>query len=196
MGGITVWTGLNPFIVGFHYVSSLALVCVTAAFLARMDQPAGPRERAVPGWYAGLTHATSAVLALTIVFGVLTTGSGPHSGDAEAGRTGFDSELLEHVHAWPGYALLALTLVLVVAAWRLRLPTLGWTLVLLAVEVVQVAVGLYQARNGLPVLAVGVHMVLAALTAATMTLVVLRLKRPVAADAVTAGSPAAEASAR
>ena len=49
VGGITVWTGLNPFIVGFHYVSSLALVCVTAAFLARMDQPAGPRERAVPG---------------------------------------------------------------------------------------------------------------------------------------------------
>ena len=109
VGGITVWTGLNPFIVGFHYVSSLALVCVTAAFIARMDQPTGPRERAVPGWYAGLTHATSAVLALTIVFGVLTTGSGPHSGDAEAGRTGFDSELLEHVHAWPGYALLALT---------------------------------------------------------------------------------------
>ena len=196
VGGITVWTGLNPFIVGFHYVSSLALVCVTAAFLARMDQPAGPRERAVPGWYAGLTHATSAVLALTIVFGVLTTGSGPHSGDAEAGRTGFDSELLEHVHAWPGYALLALTVVLVVAAWRLRLPTLGWTLALLAIELVQVAVGLYQARNGLPVLAVGVHMVLAALTAATMTLVVLKLKRPVAADVAATASPAAETSAR
>ena len=182
VGGITVWTGLNPFIVGFHYVSSLALVCVTAAFLARMNQPAGARERAVPAWYAGLTHATSAVLALTIVFGVLTTGSGPHSGDAEAGRTGFDSELLEHVHAWPGYALVVLTLVLVIAAWRLKLPTLGWALALLAVEVVQVAIGLYQARNGLPVLAVGVHMVLAALAAAAMTLVVLRLKRPVTAD--------------
>jgi len=195
VGGITVWTGLNPFIVGFHYVSSLALVCVTAAFLARMDQPAGPRERAVPGWYAGLTHATSAVLALTIVFGVLTTGSGPHSGDADAGRTGFDSELLEHVHAWPGYALLALTIVLVVAAWRLKLPTLGWTVALLAIEVVQVAVGLYQARNGLPVLAVGVHMVLAALTAATMTVVVLKLKRPVATHAVATESPAAETSA-
>ena len=145
---------------------------------------------------SGLAHATSAVLALTIVFGVLTTGSGPHSGDAEAGRTGFDSELLEHVHAWPGYELLVLTLVLLIAAWRLKLPTLGWTLALLAIEVVQVAVGLYQARNGLPVLAVGVHMVLAALTAATMTLVVLRLKRPVAAEVEATESPAAEASAR
>ena len=182
VGGITVWTGLNPFIVGFHYVSSLLLVCVAAAFIVRMDSEPGPRTAAVPGWYAGLTHATSGVLALTIVFGILTTGSGPHSGDTNAGRTGFDSELLEHVHAWPGYALFALTLVLLVAAWRLKLPTLRWVVVLLAVVIVQIAVGLYQARNGLPPLAVGIHMVLAALMAATMTVVVLRLKRPVGAQ--------------
>lgn len=179
VGGITVWTGLNPFIVGFHYVSSLLLVCVAAAFIVRMNASPGPRERAVPGWYAGLAHATTGVLALTIVFGILTTGSGPHSGDADAGRTGFDSELLEHVHAWPGYALFVLTLVLLIAAWRQQLPTLRWVVALLAVVVVQIAVGLYQARNGLPPLAVGTHMVLAALTAAAMTVVVLRLKRPV-----------------
>jgi len=195
VGGITVWTGLNPFIVGFHYVSSLVLVCVCAAFLVRMDAPSGPRELAVPSWYAGLTHATTAVLALTIVFGVLTTGSGPHSGDADAGRNGIDSELLQHVHAWPGYALLALTLVLLIAAWRLRLPTLRALVVLLAVELVQVAVGLYQARAGLPPFAVGVHMVLAALTAAAMTVVVLRLKRPAATPAASEAAPAA-ASAR
>jgi cytochrome c oxidase assembly protein subunit 15 len=99
------------------------------------------------------------------------------------------------VHAWPGYALLALTLVLLVAAWRLKLPTLGWVGVLLAVEVVQIAVGLYQARNGLPPVAVGVHMVLAALTAATMTVLVLRLKRAVAASEPARDVPAA-ASAR
>jgi len=191
VGGITVWTGLNPFIVGFHYVSSLLLVCVCAAFLVRMDAQPGPRELAVPGWYAGLTHATTGVLALTIVFGILTTGSGPHSGDAAAGRNGFESEVLEHVHAWPGYALLALTVVLVVGAWRLRLPTLRWVGTLLVVEFVQIAVGLYQARNGLPPLAVGLHMVLAALTAATMTVVVLHLKRPATTDAATATAPAA-----
>ncbi|MEV1129540.1 COX15/CtaA family protein [Agromyces sp. NPDC049794] len=191
VGGITVWTGLNPFIVGFHYVSSLLLVCVAAAFIVRMNAAAGPRERAVPGWYAGLTHATTGVLALTIVFGILTTGSGPHSGDANAGRTGFDSELLEHVHAWPGYALFVLTLVLLVAAWRQQLPTLRWVVALLAVVIVQIAVGLYQARNGLPPLAVGIHMVLAALMAATMTVVVLRLKRPVAAAASTEKAAAA-----
>jgi cytochrome c oxidase assembly protein subunit 15 len=195
VGGITVWTGLNPFIVGFHYVASLVLVCVSAAYLVRLDSAPGPRERAVPGWYAALTHATTAVLAVSIVFGVLTTASGPHSGDADAGRTGYNAELLEHVHAWPGYALLVLTLVLVVGAWRLRLPTLRWSLVLLAVELVQIGVGLYQARNGLPPLAVGIHMVLAALTAATMTVLVLRLKRSTTTHAA-ASDPAIAAAAR
>ncbi len=188
VGGITVWTGLNPFIVGFHYLSSLLLVCVSAAILARLDAVPGVRELAVPRWYAGLTHATTGMLFISIVFGVLTTGSGPHSGDADAGRTGFDAALLEHVHAWPGYAVFALTLLLVAGAWRLGLPTLRWSVALLVLELVQIAVGLYQARNGLPPLAVGVHMVLAALTAAAMTLVVLRLKRPVTADRPVAAS--------
>ncbi|MDQ1136520.1 cytochrome c oxidase assembly protein subunit 15 [Microbacterium sp. SORGH_AS 1204] len=181
VGGITVLTGLNPFIVGFHYVASVSLVAVCAAFLVRMYQPAGPRTLAAPRWFAGLVHATTAVLALTIVFGVLTTGAGPHSGDEASVRNGFNAEVLEHVHAWPGYALFALTLVVAVFARRLRLDVRRWAVALLAVELVQIAVGLYQARNGLPEIAVGTHMVLAALAAATMTVVVLRLKRPVVA---------------
>ncbi|WP_022878848.1 heme A synthase [Microbacterium sp. B19] len=185
VGGITVLTGLNPFIVGFHYIASVVLVTVCAAFLVLMYLPAAPRERVVPAWFAGLVHVTTGVLALTVVFGVLTTGAGPHSGDAAAvQRNGFDAEVLEHVHAWPGYALFALTLVIVALAWRLRLPVRRWATALLAVELVQIAVGLYQARNGLPELAVGVHMVLAALAAATMTVVVLRLKAPVAPGSV------------
>ncbi len=178
VGGITVLTGLNPFIVGFHYIASVALVAVAAAFLARRNQTPGPRELAVPRWYAMVSRLTGLALAVTIFVGVLTTGAGPHSGDSEAGRNGFDAELLSHFHSWPGYTLLALTLVLVVAAWRGRLAPLRWMLVLLAVEVVQIAVGLYQARTGLPELAVGAHMVLAALAAAAFTVASTRLRRP------------------
>ena len=68
------------------------------------------------------------------------------------------------------------------AARRDKLRPAKWFTALLAVQVVQIAVGIYQARNGLPPLAVGVHMVLASLTAATMTVAVLKLKRP-ASDA-------------
>lgn len=176
VGGITVLTGLNPFIVGFHYIASVILVCVGAAFLARMDEPTGARRLSVPRGFAVTTHVTTLVLAVTVVFGVLTTGAGPHSGDAAAARNGFDAGVLEHVHSWPGYTLFVLTVALAVIAWARRFPVRRWLTALLAVELVQIAVGLYQARNGLPELAVGVHMVLAALTAAAMTVVVIRLK--------------------
>ncbi|MFG6401289.1 heme A synthase [Microbacterium sp. P04] len=183
VGGITVLTGLNPFIVGFHYIASVVLVSVSAAFLVRMNTAPGARTLAVPRWYRIATHVTTLVLAVTIVFGVLTTGAGPHSGDDDAVRSGFDAQVLEHVHSWPGYTLFALTLVLAVVAWNRDLPVKRWITALLAVEVVQIAVGLYQARNGLPEWAVGTHMVLAALAAATMVVVVLKQKTPVAAPA-------------
>ncbi|GAB3269197.1 COX15/CtaA family protein [Microbacterium lacusdiani] len=183
VGGVTVWTGLNPFIVGFHYVASLLLVCTTAAYLVRMHEAPGPRERAVPAWFAILTHVTSLALAATILFGVLTTANGPHSGDANVIRTGFDATVLAHVHSWPGYILLALVVALVIAAAALRLRPLPWLAALLAVIAVQVVVGIVQARTDLPALLVGVHMVLAALSAAAFTVVVLRLKRPVSAPA-------------
>lgn len=180
VGGITVLTGLNPFIVGFHYVSSLLLVCVTAAFLVRLYAAPGPRERVVPRWFAVLSHVSGLALAVTIVFGVLTTGSGPHSGDADVLRRGFDATVLAHVHSWPGYALAVLVLALAVSAWALRLEPRKWLLVLVIAIAVQVGVGVWQAREGLPPLLVGIHMVLASLSAAAYTVVVLRLKKPVA----------------
>lgn len=178
VGGITVLTGLNPFIVGFHYTSSLLLVCVTAAFLVRLYAVPGPRERSVPAWFAAATHVTGVALAATILFGVLTTGSGPHSGDAEVLRQGFDATVLAHVHSWPGYILAGLVLFLAIAAWVLRLEPRRWVLVLMLLIVVQVGVGIWQAREGLPPILVGTHMVLAALSAAAYTVVVLHLKRP------------------
>ncbi|MGO2746286.1 COX15/CtaA family protein [Microbacterium sp.] len=180
VGGITVLTGLNPFIVGFHYASSLILVCVTAAFLVRMKEPAGARVRVVPRWFAVLSHVTGLALAVTIFFGVLTTGSGPHSGDANVIRDGFDATVLAHVHSWPGYILAALVVALLISAWVLRLEPRHWLLVLTIAVGAQVAVGVWQAREGLPELLVGIHMVLASLTAAAYTVAVLRMKKPVA----------------
>ena len=83
--------------------------------------------------------------------------------------------MLEHVHSWPAYATFALTLVLVVTALRLGLPR-RFPLMLLGVEIVQIAVGLLQARTGLPPVLVGTHMVLAGLLVAAMTATVLSLK--------------------
>ncbi|MFD5225656.1 heme A synthase [Microbacterium sp. NPDC058342] len=181
VGGFAVISDLNPFIVGFHYTASLLLVCVTALFLVRLDGPVGARERAVPGWFAALTHVTGLALALTILFGVLTTGSGPHSGDVNIRREGFDASILAHVHSWPGYILTALVLTLAIAAWVLHLRPRRWLLVLIVAIAVQVAVGVLQARSGLPAVLVGLHMVLASLSAAAYTVVVTKLKKPLGA---------------
>ena len=183
VGGSAVLTGLNPFIVGFHYASSLTLVCVTAAFLVRLGATPGPRERAVPKWYMILAHVTSLVLAVTIAVGVLTTGNGPHSGDEAVVREGFDASILAHVHSWPGYTLFALALVLTVTAWAGALPTRRWISAFTCVLIVQIAVGVWQANAALPPLLVGGHMVLAALSAGAYVVTVLRLKRPVAEPA-------------
>jgi len=181
VGGITVLTGLNPFIVGFHYASSLLLVCVTAAFLVRMNQPDAPRVSVVPRWFAIVSHITGLALAVTIFVGVLTTGSGPHSGDANVVRDGFDATILAHVHSWPGYILAVLVLVLLLSAWVLRLEPRKWLLLLAIAILVQITVGVWQARDGLPEILVGIHMVLAALSAAAYTVAVLRMKKPVGA---------------
>lgn len=178
VGGVIVWLHLNANLVGFHYVVSLALVCITAAYLVRMYEPAAPRVLAVPKPFMILTHVTTVVMAVSVLFGVLTTASGPHSGDATIQRDGVDAVLMSHIHSWPGYA--ALVLVVALLAWSAAksLRPLRWNVALLVMMLVQIVVGVAQARTGLPAPLVGIHMVLAALTAAAMTVVVLRLKRP------------------
>lgn len=180
IGGITVLTNLNPYVVGLHYFASVVLVALSAVFVARVYAVPGPRARAVPAWFAALAHVTSAVVIVTVVVGILVTGSGPHAGDGGAVRNGLDPEFMQHVHSWPAYALLAATVVLLAGSWRtppgLRLRL--WVGLLLAVEVAQIVVGLWQARTGLPILLVNIHMVLAVSLVAAMTAVVTHLKAP------------------
>ncbi|WP_344071420.1 COX15/CtaA family protein [Microbacterium sediminicola] len=184
IGGITVLTNLNPYVVGLHYLASAILVALAAVFVARVYAAPGPRARAVPSWYAITTHVTSLFVAITVIVGILVTGSGPHAGDGGAARNGLDAEFMQHVHSWPAYILLSLTLVLLVGAFRmprtLRLPL--WTGLLLAVEVAQTLIGLWQARTGLPIVLVNIHMTLAVLLVAAMAAVVMHLKAPVAAS--------------
>ena len=194
IGGVTVWLHLHPSIVGLHYLVSAALVALSAVYVARVYAQPGPRRRAVPRRYAILTHVTSAAVLVTVVIGILLTGSGPHAGDDAAARNGLDPIFWQHVHSWPAYVLFALTLVMFAASFRmpqvLRLPL--WTGLLLVIEIVQIAVGLWQARTGLPIVLVNIHMVLAVCLVAAMTAVVMHLKAPLAvlpvADGSTAGS--------
>ncbi|HEY8912995.1 COX15/CtaA family protein [Lacisediminihabitans sp.] len=194
IGGISVLTGLNPYVVGMHFVVSISLVAIATVFVYRIRFGERPPARTVPRWLTGLTFFTVVVVAITVVVGVLTTGSGPHAGDNSddkhlAPRNGLNPEILQHVHSWPAYLTVALTMAILASAIVLRLGRLRAAAIgLLAVEALQVIVGVSQARLGLPELLVGIHMVLACVLVAGITTAVLTLR---AAD----GSPAPEASA-
>lgn len=178
IGGISVLTNLDPYVVGLHFVLSVVLVVLATVLVWRVY--VGPRgdRLPLPVWFSALVHATSVLVALTIAVGILTTGSGPHAGDGGAARNGLDSEFLQHVHSWPAYATVAATILILIGALRLAQPRLvRFAVILLAIEAVQVIVGLAQARLGLPELLVGIHMVLSVCLASAMTAVVLGLRK-------------------
>lgn len=183
LGGITVLTGLNPYVVGAHFAVSIALVVVTTVLVWRVQFGRAGSADAAPGWYVGITRVMAAFAAVTVVMGILTTGSGPHAGDNSdparpAPRNGLDPELLQHVHSWPAYATLVLTVALVIAAAVVGIRrSRRFVLALLLVELAQVAVGISQARLGLPELLVGIHMVLAGCLVAAVTAVVLSTRQ-------------------
>ncbi|MGD9958743.1 COX15/CtaA family protein [Nocardioides sp.] len=172
IGGITVLTDLNPWIVAFHLLVSMAMIglCVWLVQEVRGAEvdPVTPLARRL-SW---LVFASG---WLVLYLGTVVTGSGPHSGDQESRRTGLDAQVMSHVHASAVYLLLALTVGLLAVAVRSGHRGLQQaTAALLLVEVAQGFVGFLQYFLGVPGGLVEVHLLGAALTSAALTLVVLR----------------------
>lgn len=166
IGGITVLTDLNPWVVSFHLLCSLAIIGVAVLFLWRVDRP-GPST--VSGTSAGsgalvtLAWLTFAAAWVVLYVGTVVTGSGPHAGDVKAPRNGLDPLQLSQLHADVVFLLLGLTVALVVvtrsrAAWAL-----------LWIELGQGLVGFVQYFTDLPELLVGIHMLGAALVSTAVT---------------------------
>ena len=121
--------------------------------------------------------ALVAVGALMLVAGVITTGTGPHSGDADAPyRFALDPLVVTRTHsalAWLFVALLGAT---ALATARAGMGWRRWRWVA-AVTVLQGLVGYVQYFTGLPVALVVVHMLLSALLVAATTAAVTGLWR-------------------
>lgn len=175
IGGITVLTNLNPWVVGLHFLVSMALVVFATLLVNRAFGRTGRfmahRHRALPGIMRPVTSAVALFSALAVMLGVVVTGAGPHAGDADAPRNGLDWDLFSHIHAVPAYLITAGTVVaLALVLMRgitgpFRTAVLG----LLGVTVLQAVIGLTQYYNGIPVLLVAAHMLGAALLMAAAT---------------------------
>lgn len=180
LGWLTVGSSLNSWVVGAKYLISASLVGIAAYFVLASYRSGARKVLAVPKWFMITAHLTSVFLLITVMLGVLTTGSGPHSGDANVTeRNGLEWELLSHLHAVPGYILFALLLVLIWGGYSMRAQRsapLRTSLALMAVVLVQIIVGVAQARLALPPALVGIHMVLGAVSVALMVAVIGSIK--------------------
>lgn len=164
IGGITVLTDLNPWVVGLHFMVSMLIVMVCVALLDHQRSPSRPGTTGTLSW---LTRAVFWCGWVVLYLGVVVTGAGPHAGDEKAPRNGLDPALVSYTHAASVAALVVLSIALLVAA---RAAGDRWlfvvTLAVLALELAQGVVGTTQYLNDLPVLLVALHMLLASMLAA------------------------------
>ncbi|WP_246088048.1 COX15/CtaA family protein [Nocardioides albertanoniae] len=162
IGGITVLTDLNPYVVALHLLLSMGMVGLCVWIL---DEIRSPVREAAPRSARTAAVVTFVVGWFALWLGTVVTGSGPHSGDLESRRTGLDPALMSHIHAYAVYALVAATLV---TLWlgRRNAYVRSVAITLLVVELAQGLIGWVQYLTDLPVLLVGFHMVGAALISA------------------------------
>lgn len=164
IGGITVLTDLNPWIVSLHLILSMVLIALSTRLLllVRGDQAGSPAP-----WQV----AVYGVTWVAVYLGTVVTGAGPHAGDLEAPRNGLDPQVWSHVHAASVYVLIALT---AAVAWWFRGTAAGRAaIVLLVVELAQGTIGLVQYFTDLPIALVAMHLVGAGVLVAFATRLLL-----------------------
>lgn len=178
VGGMTVLTDLNPWVVSFHLLVSLAIIGLSVLFIWRLDRPAPATPPLGPALV--LAWLTFGAAWAVLYLGTVVTGSGPHAGDADAPRNGLDPLQLSQVHAdvvflFVGLSvgLLVVVLVLGASASVRRAVT-----VLLALELAQGLIGFVQYFTDLPIVLVGFHMLGAALISAAVTWALLHVREP------------------
>ncbi|MGK5728413.1 COX15/CtaA family protein [Streptomyces sp. URMC 124] len=162
IGGITVLTGLNPYIVALHFLAATALLTVAVVMWHRSaegdDEPRDLVARPVRqlGWV--LTGAT----VLLILAGTVVTGSGKHAGDAskDVHRIPLDWREVSQLHVDFVYIVVGLTIALWFALRAVKAPAVPRRRVveLFAVLMVQGVIGYVQYFNDEPELVVGAHM--------------------------------------
>lgn len=186
LGGITVLTGLNPWIVALHFVPSAAAVVVSVLFVRRVHDSGrsavavGTRPMRMLAW------AAFVLTWVVVVIGLLVTGAGPHAGDEMSARNGFDTLLMARLHAAPVWALVAVAVAQIIVAQAavrqdlpharaLRRPAIVFALVVAA----QGAIGYVQFFTGVPWVLVAVHIIgVCAALAAAAWLVDVHYQRP------------------
>ncbi len=179
LGGLTVLTHLNPWLVALHFLLSMAIIAATFLLWWRV-RGADTVPDLPPGSVRVLARLTVLVTVATLVGGTIVTGSGPHAGDKDSSgkvhRTGLKVSSMAQLHADVVMVLVGLTVGLVVLVYALHLAEAvrRAAVLLLAVVLAQGVVGFTQYFLHVPALLVGVHMLGACLVWLAALLVLMR----------------------
>ncbi|MFM6979832.1 MAG: COX15/CtaA family protein [Micrococcales bacterium] len=169
LGGFTVLFKLSPWLVGAHFVVSAVMIAIASILVWRFYAPTTVIPQTAYVW----ATAISVMGWIAVLIGVLVTGAGPHSGDAETLRNGLDLEVWQHYHSYPAYLLMIFTLIQLIQLLRAdrKVSELATriTLGLLIAEAAQAVIGVAQARLGVPPLLVGIHMLGASILISMIT---------------------------
>ena len=185
IGGITVLTNLNPWVVSLHFVATMVIISVATWLAIRVR----PREGSLTVDAAGdqtpvlrrlaviLAWAIYATTWVTIYFGTIVTGSGPHSGDDIAMRNGLRFDQMAVLHADAVWVLVGLTAAIIALAVAGLSTLRRSTMIFAAIVLLQGVLGYVQYVLHVPGGLVILHMFGAAILMIGATLLVLGAKR-------------------
>jgi len=156
LGGITVLTDLNPIPVAGHFLLSMFLI--SGAISLRYEIVGIVKQKA-DGIVATLMPILIWLTLFVLIAGTIVTGSGPHAGDENAKRFGFDTRVVSWMHADLVIALIVLTLVL----WLITRVSQNKVIhrylsIFLSISLSQGLIGYIQYFTGLPELIVAAHL--------------------------------------
>jgi cytochrome c oxidase assembly protein subunit 15 len=155
LGGITVLTDLNPIPVAGHLLLSILLIAGATSLYSRRRTPV-TFVKASP-LTSKISMAHIATSFLVIVLGTLVTGSGPHAGDEQAQRFGFDIRTVAWIHADVVIFLLGITVAFYVAQGTSD-RTKKALKVFAVIALAQGGIGYIQYFTGIPEILVAAHL--------------------------------------
>jgi cytochrome c oxidase assembly protein subunit 15 len=178
IGGVTVLTDLNPWIVAFHLLVSMAMIGVAVVLIRRLDEGDGPARPLVADPITWLVRAIFVTGWVVLYVGTVVTGSGPHAGDLDAPRNNLDPRALSQLHTDFVFLLLGLTIAAVLVLRAVDAPARAQraAVILLVVELAQGLIGFVQYFTDLPIALVTLHLLGAALTSAAMTWLLVSIR--------------------
>lgn len=191
IGGLTVLSDLNPWVVAFHLLVSFVLISLSVLLVMRVRGDRGEPVVRPVSWLVRLTYGA---LWAVLYVGTVVTGSGPHAGDAQAPRNGLSPQAMSQFHADLVFLLVGLSVgcVLVLRAVGASPRTVRVAVWLVVAECAQGAIGFIQYATDLPIVLVWFHMLGAAVLVVATTRLLLAVS-PVPRESLTADreSPAA-----